>query len=72
VDDADYAMAVVAHRCPEVAGLVLPVAVLEFVLQIVDHLQDRVDGVEAILSARAGRAPEGLDGDTLSAWRWTA
>jgi hypothetical protein len=44
VDDADrYAMAVIAHRAPEVADIVIPISALVQVIEIVDAPRQRLE-----------------------------
>jgi hypothetical protein len=54
---AEYVMAVIAARCPEVADLVMPSIVLVAVMAVLTDLQERVTATEDRLAGgrRAGR-----------------
>jgi hypothetical protein len=51
--EPDYVARVIAARCPEVCDFVVPISVVEMVVEVIDLMQERVDEL-ALRAAKDG------------------
>jgi hypothetical protein len=58
-DEAGYVMALIQHRCPEIADMVVPAWTLQMMLEVVAALEAKVEALQASALGQ-GEAAAGL------------
>jgi hypothetical protein len=56
--DAEYVMAVIQHRCPEIADAVVPVEVLAGIAAVLDAMAERLASLAELAASGAFPRPE--------------